>query len=353
MHKYRGQKLVKPGFIALVLIVLIIAVGLQPERLTSWARDIRYEAVFTEAAGLSAGNDVMVAGIKVGTVSDMWLQKGKVWVRFAIDRQVRLGSETTAHIKTGSLLGQRILTLQSAGRDRLHSNGVIPVNRTFSPYSLTDAVADLTTNLAGTDTDTLNRSLSTLADTVDQISPELGSTFDGVTRLSQAMNSRSETLADLLKSAAKVTGVLADRSGQINTLILDGNDLLGVLVERRNAIADLLANVTAVSRHLSGVISDNESKLAPTLDRLNSVAAMLQNNLDNISKALPGLKNFMLKSGEIVATGPYYTAYVPNLVPPQFIQPFLDYAFGFRAGDPNMPRALIPLPSNGVPGGSR
>ena len=54
-----------------------------------------------------------------------------------------------------------------------------------SPYSLTEAVADLTTNTAGTDTDALNQSLDTLSATLDQIAPQLGPTFDGLTRLSQ------------------------------------------------------------------------------------------------------------------------------------------------------------------------
>ena len=101
----------------------------------------------------------------------------------------------------------------------------------------------------------------------------------------------------LLKSAADVTGILSGHSQQVNTLILDGNDLLEVLVQRRNAISELLANVSAVAKELSGLVADNESKLTPTLDRLNSVAAMLEKNRDNIAKALPGLKKFEITVG--------------------------------------------------------
>ena len=111
----------------------------------------------------------------------------------------------------------------------------------------------------------------------------MGPTFDGLTRLSRAINSRGETLDALLKSAANVTGILSAHSQQVNTLILDGNVLLEVLVQRRNAISQLLANVSAVAKELSGLVADNESKLAPTLDRLNSVAAMLEKNRDNIA----------------------------------------------------------------------
>jgi phospholipid/cholesterol/gamma-HCH transport system substrate-binding protein len=353
MLKYRSAKLARVGFLGVVLVLLVIAVGLQPERLISWATGIRYSAEFAEAGGLSAGNDVKISGVKVGTVTDIALGERGAIVTFVVKDAVRLGNQTTAHIRTGSLLGARVLTLEPAGVTAMQVGDVIPLSRTGSPYSLNESVNDLTTNVAATDMGSLNHSLDTLSATLDQIAPQLSPTFDGLTRLSRSLNNRSETLGKLLHNAATVTQVLAERSQQVNTLILNANDLLAVLVERRQAISELLANTAAVARNLSGLVKDNEAELAPTLDRLNAVTAMLEKNRDNLSKALPGLKKFEVTSSEAVASGPYYSAYVPNLIPPQMLQPFLDYAFGFRAGDPNMPRALFPWPRNGIPGGSR
>ena len=353
MLKYRDVNLTRTGFLGIVLVLLVVAVGLQPERLISWASGTRYSAEFAEAGGLSAGNDVKVSGVKVGTVSSVALGERGAVVTFTVDHSVRLGTQTTAHIRTGSLLGARIITLEPAGSTAMHIGDLIPMSRTGSPYSLNEAVNDLTTNVAATDTTALNQSLDTLSATLDQVAPQLGPAFDGLTRLSRSLNSRSETLGSLLQHAAKVTDVLAQRSQQVDTLILNANDLLAVLVERRQAISELLANTAAVAKNLTGLVKDNEAELAPTLDRLNRVTAMLEKNRDNLSKALPGLKKFEITSSESVANGGYYSAYVPNLIPPQMLQPFFDYAFGFRAGDPDMPRALFPWPRNGIPGGSR
>jgi phospholipid/cholesterol/gamma-HCH transport system substrate-binding protein len=360
MLKYRGSNLIRPGVIGIVLIVLVIAVGLQPERLIAWATAIRYQALFAEAGGLATGNAVRLSGTKIGSVTDVSLDAGKVLVKFTIDGKIRLGSDTTAHIRTGTLLGQRILVVESGGSERLKPSDVIPMSRTSSPYSLTQAVSDLTTNTAGTDTDTINASLDTLSDTIDQIAPQLGSTFDGLTRLSRALNGRNDTLRQLLASAGQVSGVLGERSQQLNTLILDANDLVGVLNDRREAIVELITSTSAVARQLSGLVADNEKDLAPTLDKLNSVTAMLEKNRDNIAKALPGLAKYQVTQGESVSNGFYYNAYEPNLAPLQFLQPFLDYAFGFRRGvnagrppDNAGPRAEIPFPYNGIPGGSR
>jgi phospholipid/cholesterol/gamma-HCH transport system substrate-binding protein len=363
MLKYRAKSLVRAGFMGVVLAILIIAVGLQPERLLSYATSLEYKALFAEAGGIAVGNDVTLAGIKVGSVTDVSLDNGDALVGFTIASKYPLGSETSAHIKTGTLLGERVLTLESAGSGTLKRAEPIPASRTSSPYSLSDAVGDLTTNTAGTDTQQLNASLDTLSTTLDQIAPQLGPTFDGLTRLSRSLNSRDETLGELLKSAADVTGILSERSQQVNSLILNANDLLGVLVERRQAVVDLLANTSAVSKQLIGLVADNEKELAPTLERLNKVNEVLVRNRDNLAKAIPGAAKYQTTLSEAVSSGFYYTAYVPDFNPSQLIQPFLDYAFGFRRGafgagqpptnDRTGPRAELPLPYNAIPGGSR
>jgi phospholipid/cholesterol/gamma-HCH transport system substrate-binding protein len=86
------------------------------------------------------------------------------------------------------------------------------------------------------------------------------------------------------------------------------------------------------------------------------VTAMLERSRDNIAKMLPALAKFQVTLGETVASGFYYNAYVPDLLPGNILQPFLDYAFGFRRGSGNGqppdnagPRAEFPFPRNGIP----
>ncbi len=360
MNKYHGAGLIRAGFIGAVLMALIIAVGLAPEQLVQRATTVRYQALFSDAGGLTLGNDVTVSGIKVGSVSGMSLRRGDVLVTFTVNGKVQLGSASTAHIRTGSLLGQRVLTVESEGSGNLHPMALIPVSRTSSPYSLSEAVDDLTTDIAGTNTESLNQSLDTLSATLNQIAPQLGPSFDALTRLSQTLNGRNQTLGELLKGAADVTGILSQRSQQLNTLILNADDLLSMLVARRQAIVRLLASTSAVAKQLSGLVHDNEAKLAPSLRKLNAVTAMLEKNRDNLAKALPGLAKYELTQGETVSSGFYYNPFIPNLFQFELFQWLFDYAFGFRAhGAPGQPpdnagpRRLLPWPYNLNPGGSR
>ncbi|HEX9834938.1 MAG TPA: MlaD family protein, partial [Mycobacterium sp.] len=138
MLKYGNPRVIRAGFIGLVLVILVVAIGLQPERLWSLATQVTYKALFTEAGGLTVGNLVKVSGVDVGTVTDVSLQGLQPLVTFKVDGTVPLASDTKARISTGSLLGERVLVLESTGSGTLRPLDVIPPTRTSSPYSLTD-----------------------------------------------------------------------------------------------------------------------------------------------------------------------------------------------------------------------
>ena len=155
-----------------------------------------------------------------------------------------------------------------------------------------------------------------------------------------------------------VTWTKAERPGEVANLRGCIGSLRAIpLTElRRYAITSLLSSISAVSQQLTGVVADNEQELAPALERLNNVTRMLERNRDNLSKMLPGAAKYYLTQGEIVSNGAYYNALVPNVQPAQLLQPFLDYAFGFRRGveagqppDNAGPRAELPFPVNGIP----
>ena len=209
-----------------------------------------------------------MSGIKVGSVTGVSLQQAaRRSSRSPSTAAVALGSETTAHIRTGTLLGQRILTLESAGSGQMHRGDVIPVSRTSSPYSLTEAVSDLTTNTAGTDTADAQ---PVAGHPVDDARPDRAATGPDVRRpdpaVAVAQRSQRHAARAARRARATSPGSWPQRSQQLNTLILNANDLIGVLNDRREAIVDLLANTSAVSKQLSGLVADNEKELAPTLD---------------------------------------------------------------------------------------
>ncbi|MEV5833118.1 MCE family protein [Nocardia sp. NPDC052112] len=310
--KETRSRAVSLGIIGIVVATTVSLSALQVDRLPFIRSGATYTAYFADAGGLVPGDNVQVAGVKSGRVEQVELDGAKVYVRFTLDEGIVLGNKTSAAIKTNTVLGRKSLEVTPAGSGSTRTDDTIPLDRTTSPYSLTDALGDLTNTVKGLDMDQVNRTLDALSTTFADTPAPLRSALDGVTQLSRSLNARDKALTELLGRAQNVTKVLADRSNQINALLVDGNDLLGELDRRRGALSQLIVYINGLAQQLTGLVNDNEAQLKPTLDRLNSVLALLQSNKDNLSKALDGLGPFSAALGEQVGSGPYFQAYVSN-----------------------------------------
>ncbi|MFI6362706.1 MCE family protein [Nocardia sp. NPDC050630] len=311
MNETRSRA-VSLGIIGIVVATTVSLSALQVDRLPFIRSGATYTAYFADAGGLVPGDNVQVAGVKSGRVEQVKLDGAKVYVRFTLDEEIVLGNKSSAAIKTNTVLGRKSLEVTPAGSGSTRTDDTIPLDRTTSPYSLTDALGDLTNTVKGLDMDQVNQTLDALSTTFANTPAPLRSALDGVTQLSRSLNARDQALTELLRRAQNVTKVLADRSNQINALLVDGNELLGELDRRRGALSQLIVYINGLAQQLTGLVNDNEAQLKPTLDRLNSVLALLQSNKDNLSKALDGLGPFSAALGEQVGSGPYFQAYVSN-----------------------------------------
>ena len=198
MTPTRERNPVQIGVIGLVLAVATVGAALQYDQLQFINGGIRYSAYFQDAGGLVTGDDVTMAGVKVGKVSDVELDDQKVLVTFTVQDGVALGEQTAADIKTNTVLGRKSLAVRPEGSGLLRTDTPIPVERTNSPYSLNDALGDLGTTVSELDTEQINDSLNAISDTLADTPPELRTALDGMTRLSQSINSRDESLLQLL-----------------------------------------------------------------------------------------------------------------------------------------------------------
>ncbi|WP_072803705.1 MCE family protein [Rhodococcoides yunnanense] len=320
----RSRNLVHVGIIGIVLAVCVVLATLQYDRLPFLSGGTNYSAFFLDAGGLMVGDDVTVSGVTVGKVEDIALADQEVRVEFTVAENIVLGDATGVDIKTNTILGRKSLKVMPDGSGAIDVHDTVPSSRTNSPYSLTDALGDLSTTVSDLDTAQLGDAMNVVSDTFADTPPELATALAGITRLSESINSRDETLQQLLERATSVTGILADRSGQINQLVLDGNELFGELDRRRTAISQLITNISAVSRQLSAFVQENDAQLGPTLEKLNSVVAVLQKNNDNIAAALDGLGPYISALGESVASGPFFNAYIQNILPSSWWKTVVD-----------------------------
>jgi phospholipid/cholesterol/gamma-HCH transport system substrate-binding protein len=337
------------GAIGLGSMLAIVAAALNYDKLPLVNQNGEYSAYFAEAGGLIPDAAVQVSGMRVGQVDSVKLDGPRVLVKFNVDKSVRLGDRSEAAIKTRTVLGAKILELTPRGDGPLA--GPIPIERTQSPYQLPDALGDLAMTVSGLNTDQLSQSLATLSETFKDTPPALTVALQGVTRFSDTLNRRDEQLRHLLANANKTTAVLAERSDQVVSLVTDTNALLAQLQEQDAALDQISINVSALASQIKGFIAENRDTFKPTLDKLNGVLAIVDNRKEQLQKVIKQLNAYVMSLGESAASGPFFNAYVANLLPGQFLQPFIDAAFSDLGLDPNvLPPSQLTDPQVGQPG---
>ncbi|OFB37133.1 mammalian cell entry protein [Mycolicibacterium sp. (ex Dasyatis americana)] len=319
--------------VGIALTGTVVVAALNYDKIPFVETNKHYSAYFAEAGGLIDGAAVQVFGYRVGRVENVTLDDTGVLVTFNVNHEVPLGDRTEAAIKTKSLLGAKILEVTPRGETQL--SGPIPLSRTQSPYQLPDALGDLTAAISGLDTEQLSQSLTVLSQTFKDTPADVKAAVDGVGRFSEALNQRDADLRNLLVNANKLTGVLAERSEQVVGLITDTNALLKQLRSQGDALDHISANVSALSKQLKGLIDENRETIGPALEKLNGALTIVDNHKREIQVSIKKLNNYAMSLGESVSSGPFFKAYVANLLPGQFIQPFVDAAFSDLGVDPN------------------
>lgn len=297
----------RAAIVGLLVAGLILALAVNLDKLPVIGAGPTYRADFTDAAGLQVGEEVRMAGIKVGDVTDIGLAGSHIVVAFRVKNQ-RLGRDTRASIEIKTLLGQHYLAVQPLGPGALEPGSEIPLDRTAAPVQIVPTVQQLTRTVDSLDTGRLAAAFDTLATTLHATAPEVRPALDGLTALSRVIASRDGQIQQLFAHARTVTGTIAARDTQIRELIDASNQVLQILDRRHTDIHDLLVGTRDLAAQLRGVVTDNREQLRPALGRLDEVIQVLERNDANVDTILSQLPVFLRLLTNATGNGRWFGA---------------------------------------------
>ncbi|HEX3932431.1 MAG TPA: MCE family protein [Nocardioides sp.] len=312
---FRERNPVVVGAISLAVVLGLILLAFNAQRLPIIGGGSRYYADFSEAGGLQANDEVRIAGVRVGKVDSVSLDGDHVKVAFRITSGAAFGTDSQAAIKIGTLLGAEYLAVVPAGPGRLPKGSTIPVSRTTSPYDVVQAFSGLASTSARIKTHQLARSLTTLADLTRNTPKSFRHALSGVSALSDDLASRNEEIGTLLGHLRSVTTTLNARDQDIVGLMQDSAVLFKALVKRRQAIHNLLTSTAQLSTQLTSLVKQSRADLRPALEHLSSFVDVLNKNSDNISQSIRLLAPFYRVFANTLGNGPWFDTYIQNIPP--------------------------------------
>ena len=306
---------VRTALAGLAALALGVLTALNARSLPVIGDGTTYAAEFSEAAGVFQGNDVRVAGVEVGRVSDVELRGDHVLISFRV-KGAWLGDATGASIRLKTVLGQKYLALDPQGEGTLDPAKPIPRSRTSVPYDVLAAFGKLSSTVDNIDTVQLAKSFDTLSATLANTPQSVRAALTGLSRLSDTLASRDQQLATLLGNTRVVSQTLVDRDAAVQRLLADGNQLLSEVSDREQAISSLLDGSRQLATQLSGLIDDNDKQVDPLLTQLDQLTSMLQRNQDSLAAGIRGFAPLVRLGTNISGNGRFIDGYLCGLVLP-------------------------------------
>ncbi len=305
------------GAIGLVFLLVLLYASFNASNLPLIGGGTTYSALFSTSANLISGDDVRVAGVRVGEVQGVSVVQGKgeVKVTFKV-KDGWIGNQSNASIELATLLGQKYLEIDSQGTKSMASGATIPRSRTQAPFDVYPAFTAVTRTIQKINTKQLAHAFNVLSSDFQGTPQSVGPVLRGLSRLSTTISSRDSKLHLLLSKTANVTGVLASRDQDLQKLIRDGNLLLSELNARRTAIHALFLNVQQISKQLEGLVHDNEKTLGPALKQVNGVLSLLKNNEEALERGVSLLGPFYRLFNNVIGNGTWFDNYIQNLSVP-------------------------------------
>lgn len=231
-----------------------------------------YEAMFRDVSGLRVGDDIRVAGVRVGRVQsiDVDLARGGAKVGFQLVKDQPLLSTTHMVMRYQNLLGQRYLALVQEGK-----RGPALRGGSTLPFSHTDPGFDLTELLNG------------FRPLFDALRP--GDVNALATSMIKVLQGEGGTVQSLLAQTAKLTNYLADRDKVVGQVI---DNLVPVLTNMAGQGTELRATVAELKELMIGLAHDRKA-IGASIDGTSQLIGTTSQMLKDTRQELPAaVKNF-------------------------------------------------------------
>ncbi|MCX6396968.1 MAG: MCE family protein [Propionibacteriales bacterium] len=220
---------------------------------------VRIKAQFRDATGLKKGDDVRIAGVRVGQVARVALDGTRALVTLEIARDQPVYDTTVAKIDYLNLMGQRYVGLSkpAGAAAKLRNGSTIPLSRTEQGLDLTAMFNAF-------------RPLFTLIQPGDV--NELG------TNIIQVLQGQGGALQHLTDQTAKITATLVDRDAVIGAVIENVGAVMGTLESHRTEISSMVTQLNG----LTATVARNRAQIGATIDGVSGLVRAFSGTLTTL-----------------------------------------------------------------------
>ena len=275
-----------------------------------------FAAVFTDVYGLSEGDDVRMAGVRVGRVEDIELDGTVAKVSFVVQSDQALYGNTSAAVLYENIIGQRHLALSlgtTGSNEQLPPNGVIPVERTDPSFDVGTVLNGFEPMFTVLDPKQANNLTQGLIESFGGGRSSLKTVVDQTTDFTQTLAGRDKVLGDAITSLSKVTSNLAEQSENLDHTLNQTSQVVEEFDSHRPELESSIGSLARVTRGLSAAADDVYPAFNELVDRKPGFAAHLVSIEPQVAFAGSNLPLLLKGLARTTGDGSYANAYACDL----------------------------------------
>jgi phospholipid/cholesterol/gamma-HCH transport system substrate-binding protein len=275
---------------ALVCLVLLAGLAVKIGNISLFRSRHTVNAQLTDVTGLAGGDNVNIAGVPVGQVTSIGVQHGHAVISMNINNTVTLRKSTDVGMRWQNVIGQKEIELFPGNAGPILASGsTIPLS-----HDVTDASVDTFLNSLGPLLSSINPTQAN--DFVENVSGALEGDTAQINQLINSGAAVSNTVEALDTQVGSIIGnldqvltALASRSGDIDSLVTNLQTVSSALASKNSLLDEVVGNLSQVATDLANLIGNNHTTITSTIDNLQSVAADVQSNQQNLANSLSTL----------------------------------------------------------------
>ncbi|MET9801114.1 MCE family protein [Streptomyces sp. NPDC006368] len=304
--------LIKFGVFAVVTVLAttllaatIVSISFTPEH--------TYKAVFSDVTSLEEGDDIRVAGVRVGEVEDIAIKdRTLAEVTFTVTHDRPLLSSTGAVIRYRSLVGQRYIALTEGAGDgtRLPPGGTIPLSRTQPALDLNALLNGFKPLFAALSPKDVNQLATEIIKTLQGEGGTVNSLLAHTASLTTTLADRDRLIGSVIDNLNTVLATLDRRGARFSGLIQQLQRVISGLSADRKPIGESLVNINNLTEATSGLLEDARPPLKADIAELTELTGTLNKNEKTVEGVLKRLPNKLNKLTRTASYGSWFNFYL-------------------------------------------
>jgi phospholipid/cholesterol/gamma-HCH transport system substrate-binding protein len=269
-----------------------------------------YKANFTEVSGLSIGDDVRIAGVRVGTVEDIAIKRDKTHhsyaqVSFNVAKSRPLPKSVVANMRYRNLVGQRYIDIeQGTGdpNDLMKAGDTIGRGHTHPAVDLTILFQGFAPLVQGLDSQEINKLSVEVIQTLQGEGGALEALLSNVAELTNALADKDQVIGDVIDNLTGVLDAVGSRDAELNDLIIQLKTFISGLAGDRTTIGNAIDGINRLATSTAGLLTQVRAPLAKDIKSITDLVDVLNANGSTITYVLQQLPPTV---GALIRTASY------------------------------------------------